>query len=430
MNPNIKTSIYLIVVHLGAGGLSYFVFENRWYFLGMQLLLGLSLFVGIRLFHRLDIRYRHLLDSILLLDSRDTNSRISLSGNPTLDAMISKYNQIMADIHEEQLLLESQGKFLEDLIQTSPIGILITDFDGHITDINAMAMNILEMQSSEAIGQKIGTVLPDAKYIKSKSPITITIRQKRLKLSQNSVRYKGFQRQSFIIEDITSDLLKTEKEAYGRVIRMMAHEVNNSVGAVNSILGTLSDYLEDIHAELPYKEAIHTAQNRNQNLGIFVDNFASVLRLYSPNLQPINLSPIVEEVAQTWIYRARENNVEITWKDLRTSPVELLLDPIQIEQVLHNILKNSLEAIHGSGSIHIILGPDPYSLVIADNGSGIDMETSKALIESPFYSTKPNGQGIGIMIIKEILHLHGASFKLETHKDGWTRFSIQFNAKK
>ena len=403
------------------------ILENRWYFLAVQLLLGISLFIGIRFFHRLDIRYRHLLGSILLMDAHDTQSRIVPSGNPMLDTMIVKYNEIIAEIHQQQLQLESQGKFLEELIQSSPIGIVITDFDGMVTDINTMALNILDISAALVLGNHIEKVVPEQKVPAANTPITITYGQKRLKLSKNQVRYKGFLRQSLIIEDITYDLLQSEKEAYGRVIRMMAHEVNNSAAAVNSILETLSDYLEEINAGQDWQEAIQIAQNRNKNLGIFVDNFASVLRIYPPNLQATNLFTLAEKVAQFWLFKAQVSHIEIQVKDLRPHKSKLFLDPIQIEQVLHNILKNSLEAIEGAGSIQILVGPEHHNLRILDNGVGINSETVKAITERPFYSTKQHGQGIGMMLIKEILHLHKAHFKLETLDNGWTEFSIFFS---
>ena len=106
-------------------------------------------------------------------------------------------------------------------------------------------------------------------------------------------------------------------------------------------------------------------------------------------------------------------------------PVEVNVDSVLFEQVLINIVKNAVESIGSDGEVMVTVSANPPSIVIADNGPGISEDAVEKLF-SPFFSTKSNGQGIGLMFISEVLHKHGCRFSLETCDDGWTRFSIYF----
>ena len=102
-----------------------------------------------------------------------------------------------------------------------------------------------------------------------------------------------------------------------------------------------------------------------------------------------------------------------------------MLDRVLFEQVLINIVKNSAESIGENGNITLRTSSKPLSLEITDDGKGIDKETATKLF-TPFFSTKPNGQGIGLIFIREVLQAHGCSFSLRTYADGMTRFRIMF----
>ena len=100
-------------------------------------------------------------------------------------------------------------------------------------------------------------------------------------------------------------------------------------------------------------------------------------------------------------------------------------DPQQLEQVLVNVIKNALESVQQGGSVRIHLNAHSRQLEIADNGPGLDQEAA-AKIFTPFFTSKPNGQGIGLTLVRDILMNHGFRFSLQTDPDGWTRFVIHF----
>ena len=100
------------------------------------------------------------------------------------------------------------------------------------------------------------------------------------------------------------------------------------------------------------------------------------------------------------------------------------MDGIQFEQVLLNIIKNSYEAIGNGGEIRIRISSEPVEIIVEDNGPGIPEETGRKLF-SPFFTTKPGGQGIGLMFVREVLNNHGLTFRLASEQ-GWTSFVISF----
>jgi nitrogen fixation/metabolism regulation signal transduction histidine kinase len=363
------------------------------------------------------------LSSIKTFEKQDLNTTIVKTGDQTIDLLIDQYNRMINHVREEKLRLEGQGLFLEELLSVSPIGVIITDFDDHITDINPVAYQYLDREKDQLIGKP----LTDLWDLDEDNKVSIRgFKNRKFKIHTNKVKYKGFYRKCVMIEDITTEILKSEKEAYGRVIRMMSHEVNNSTGAINSILQNLGDFLTSSVQDQIWTEAIDVAVERNKNLTQFVSNFASVLRIYPPQKSEILLSTLIQKTISTanHILQNKDIKIHIDISPPHESP--LFIDPIQIEQVLINILKNAVEAIEESGSITITLSDHGHHLCVADTGSGITQEVIDHLNQTPFYSTKTQGQGIGLMLIREILNNHNARYNLRTEEHGVTRFEVWF----
>jgi nitrogen fixation/metabolism regulation signal transduction histidine kinase len=151
---------------------------------------------------------------------------------------------------------------------------------------------------------------------------------------------------------------------------------------------------------------------RNLNLGTFISNFANVIRLPKPELIEYDLSTLIKKVI--FLGQAINSDKEIT---ISASGIEdkfiLNIDPIQFEQVLMNILKNAIESIPQSVKIQILLSKWERKLVIRDDGPGITEKNSRKLF-TPFFSTKPRGQGIGLTLVREILFNHSFKFSLTT----------------
>jgi len=245
------------------------------------------------------------------------------------------------------------------------------------------------------------------------------------KCQVNEVIHQGFKRKFILIDDLTNEMLKSEKDAYGRIIRMMAHEVNNSIGAINSILDTVVEFGLQSEKDLELKDSLIVARDRNHGLSKFMDNYASILRLPTPQIQKVDLANLLKRCGQLFSNRATQLNIKMTYQ-VPSYFVVIEADPILLEQAISNILKNAIEAIGENGEIKITCSDDPNQFTISDNGSGIDAEAEQKLF-TPFFSTKPTGQGVGLMLIREILDSMNAKFELKNNpKTGWTDFNVRF----
>jgi signal transduction histidine kinase len=232
---------------------------------------------------------------------------------------------------------------------------------------------------------------------------------------------RGFLRHFIMIEELTAEILAAEKNVYGKVIRMMAHEVNNTIGPVNSIIQSTLD-ARDLAGGLPavLSEALRAARERNQNLNHFVRNFADLVKLPAPDKRPMDVNILLHHVATIMGPAASERGIDFRFF-LSPAPFIISADQPLMEQALINIVKNALEAIDLGGIVTFSTFAASNRLVITDTGKGID---SHDQLFSPFYSTKKDGQGIGLTLIREILGQHGFDFSLKTVAPGRTEFMI------
>jgi signal transduction histidine kinase len=208
---------------------------------------------------------------------------------------------------------------------------------------------------------------------------------------------------------------------------MMAHEVNNSLGATNSIVDTVKSFLEEKGGEVDVEmaEALALAIDRHSSLSRFMHNFAEVVRLPKPQLDWVDLVTLVKDVAKLMRANLEEKDILLNFDDSGITSLKIRLDKKQIEQVLVNLIKNAKEAIDTSGQISLRLLKDPVQIIIADNGSGISPDVQEQLF-TPFFSTKKDGQGVGLTLVREIVLNHGANINLTSREDGWTYCTITF----
>jgi two-component system nitrogen regulation sensor histidine kinase NtrY len=375
---------------------------------------------------------KRLMHGVEAIKDRDFNVKFVPTGKKEMDLLIDVYNAMMDELRNERIRQEQQHFFLEKLILTSPTGIIILDFDGNVQQVNPKALQLLGLPAKQVLNYPVDPLghplLEQIKQLRSGEVVMVKPDGlNTFKLQKSHFIDRGFSRHFIMIEDLTTEILVAEKNVYGKVIRMMAHEVNNTVGPVNSImqsaLGT-----EKLWKGAEYnglKDALQVAVDRNQNLNLFMRNFADLVKLPAPAKKPVDLHRLVNGVVKLMEIRARESQIEIT-VSLATGVFIVGADEQQLEQALINILKNAMEAIGGEGEITVSTSLPDKSVVITDTGPGID-PANAVNIFSPFFSTKKDGQGIGLTLVREILLNHNFEFSLKTVTKKNTRFTILFN---
>lgn len=427
--------IFIVLIHLVALVLSFYILKDyKLLFIASEAIVLLSLFFSIRLYNGLVKPLNLLLEGAEAIKDRDFNVKFLKTGKFEMDQLIEVYNNMIDELRNERLFQKEQHYFLEKLIQSSPIGIIILDFDFKIAQINPVAQSLLQIGNKPTLPLPLNQIQhPLAKellrLLQNEQTDAITIHLdgiRSFKCQKSHFMDRGFHRHFIMIEELTADLLRTEKQAYGKVIRMMAHEVNNSVGPINSILDSLAFFHQQSEGDQAntYAKAIEVAKQRNQRLNKFMRNFADVVRLPELEKTTQDLRDSLNSIHLLYKAEAENRQISIHLK-LPSTPVQLSYDVHQIDQAFVNILKNALESIQEKGIIQIQLDDNKRELIIADNGPGIPEELAQQLFR-PFFSSKPTGQGIGLTITKEILYRHRFVFSLSTEEDGWTRFRIRY----
>ncbi len=422
LTTRMKYILYMIALHLLLTGLVYQVFfQHKLLFMAAEVILFISIAIAAQLYQDFRQPVAFIRSGIEAIKDQDFTIRFVPTGKGEVDTLIEVYNLMIDQLRQERTRLQEQHFFLEKLIEASPVGLLVLDFDERVVQLNPTATRQLGdrilgkklEETDQGLLQQMST-MPDGE---SRTLKTTGIQT--YKVQRSHLMDQGFRRSFFMLEELTSELYEIEKAAYGKVIRMMAHEVNNTLGATDSILQTTLDFLtEPEFADL--SEALRIASGRNGRLTQFMRNFADVVRLPLPRREAVSLNRLVEQVSLFMRATALNQGSSIHTPE-PNEPCTLYADTAQLEQVLVNVLKNAIEA----GGTEIRVEIQKFELAILNNGKAITPEESTQLF-NPFYSSKPQGQGIGLTLIREILVNHGFSFTLKTQADGWTAFRIQF----
>jgi len=412
--------------------LSFLIFkDNKIFFIASEVLILFSVYISWRLYNELIQPLNMLMQGTDAIKDRDFNVKFVKTGKYEMDELINVYNYMIDELRKERTKQEEQHFFLEKLIKTSPTGIIILDFEDHVQQINPKTLELLNLDEMDVKGKSLHEINhPVAQQIiqlKSGESKTITLSgSATYKIQKSHFIDRGFPRHFIMIEELTAEILAAEKKAYGKVIRMMAHEVNNTIGPVNSILESALKANELWKEKKNYslQTALQVAVNRNHNLNLFMRNFADVVRLPEPNKKTIDLTQLIRSVAKLMELKAGEKQIQFDYK-LADVPFFISADAQQMEQVLINVVKNAIESIEEKGTITFEANLQKRSLTITDTGKGISAHIAENLF-SPFFSTKKDGQGIGLTLVREILLNHGFEFSLKTVAEKQTEFLIRF----
>jgi two-component system nitrogen regulation sensor histidine kinase NtrY len=432
MKLQTKYILFVSILHLLALVLTFFVFrQNQLFFIISEVFILLSVLIAWQLYRQLLQPLQTLAQGINAIRDKDFNVTFAPTGKQEIDELINVYNCMMDELRVERIRQQQQHFFLEKMIQSSPTGILIMDYDEHIYELNPKAEILLGLRKETILNKPLSElthpILLQVQHLRSGASITFNTNGiDTYKIQKSHFIDRGFARVFVMIEELTAEILAAEKKAYGKVIRMMAHEVNNTLGPVNSIIESAlrseEIWLSGKYASL--QNALEVAANRNNNLNQFMRNFADVVRLPDPNKTRFNLNQLITDVARLMKLKAEATRVDFDMQ-LCESEFMLFADKQQIEQVLINIIKNAMEAIEDAGTIRFITQQHPRLLIISDSGKGIPAGLALDIFSS-FFSTKKDGQGIGLTLIRDILLNHQFVFSLETRVPGKTDFTIHF----
>lgn len=432
MSLRARTTAYLVVLHAIFAALAVFLFlKNPFWLLAVEVMFAISLGLGIRLARDTFRNLGFAAEGLRLIRDEEFTSRFIEVGQPEIDELIGVYNRMVDHLRDERVRLAEQHHFLSQVLHVSPSGIVILDFDQRVATMNPAAERLLETAAADIVGRRLdGLNSPLATALVALEPgeaRVVGLRgARRVKCQHGTFLDRGFVRSFLLVEELTEELRQFERAAYEKLIRVMSHEVNNTVAASNSLLHSSLNYAGQLEAASrhDFTHAIGIVIERTEQLDAFMSGFADVFRLPPPLVQPTDLVAVLEAVVR--LLSAKPDAAGIVWRwDLDQRAVWVPMDRGQIEQALLNIVKNAVEAIDGEGiiTLRVTSRSGRTALVIEDSGPGISSD-AQANLFTPFFSTKPHGQGIGLTLVQEILAGHGFDYTLERTVDESTRFTV------
>jgi signal transduction histidine kinase len=238
---------------------------------------------------------------------------------------------------------------------------------------------------------------------------------------------RGFARTFFLLVELTEELRLSEKAAYEKLIRMMSHEVNNSGAAVGSLLTSLLSLAPRVpEADRDdFVEALSVSRERTERLNAFMKALAEVVKVPEPRLAPADPNSLARSVLLLLGPLAERHGVAVAL-DADPALRQVPLDAALFEQALFNVVKNGIEAAGRGGRVTVrTSAAGRGSIEVLDSGPGIPPEVEAQLF-TPFFTTKPEGQGVGLTFVREVLASHGFRFSLAGPPNGPTCFSVVF----
>jgi len=432
---------YLAAAHLLFLGLTITLFKQApLWMLGLEAAVLLSFALGVRLIRRAlePLSYtRHFHD---LLQDQHYAARLQQSGDPQLNELVQLFNTMLGALYQERLQLGEQQGFLDRLLEATPSAVIVFDFDGRISLLNASAQALLKRDDTR--GQPLSACLPadsgdypgllaqlDALPLGESQLLTDTD-GRRYRGQRGRFYDRGFARHFLLVEELTAELESSEKAAYDKLIRVLAHEVNNTVAATGSVLDSLLYYRSQL-AERDgedFSTAIVAVKRRNVSLGEFIERFTRVVKMPAPELRPNAVRDVMDDILYLYREPCRSRGIHIGWQRCDDVPA-IALDRHLMEQALLNVVKNAMEAVEagagGDKRIDLVLAAEDggVRLSVIDSGDLLGDVPARQLF-TPFFTTKKGGQGIGLLFVREVLNRHGFSYRLAATGQGTTRFDI------
>lgn len=288
-----------------------------------------------------------------LLREQDFSSRLSRVGQYEADRIVNVFNRMMEQLKNERLRMREQNHFLDLLIQASPMGVVIMTLDGEVSQLNPMAVKMLGVRLEEAQNRKLDKIdSPLAEELASIPKETTSVVRLNdaniYKCTHSSFIDRGFKHPFFLIERMTDEVMKAEKRAYEKVIRMIAHEVNNTTAGITSTLDTVEQALSTEENMEDICEVMRVCTERCFSMSRFITRFADVVKIPEPTVAQVQLNELVSMCKRFMEGMCNDRNIILR---LECDPEvgQVRLDASLFEQVLVNIIKNAAESIESAG---------------------------------------------------------------------------------
>jgi two-component system nitrogen regulation sensor histidine kinase NtrY len=399
----------------------------------------------IRYVERTNLELSRFLRSIRYADFSQTFS--SRGRGSSFDELNTAFTEVVEEFQKARAEKEEHFQYLQTVVQHIGVGLIAFTADGEVALINTAAKRLLGIDqlinikslvvASPSLVQTLFSMRSGQKVLVKteihKEPLELVISATELKL-------RGQIHTLVSLQNIRSELDEKEVEAWQQLIRVLTHEIMNSITPISSLASTVNEMLKSSPAHdaqtSPTPEvirdvqgAVQTIEKRSQGLLHFVDAYRSLTRIPPPKFQIVSVKEMFERVEQLMRQRLADSRI-ILEKRMEPESLELTADPGLIEQVLINLVLNAAEALQNTPLPTVLLSAyigerGRVTIEVSDNGPGIPKEV-QGKIFVPFFTTKPNGSGIGLSLSRQIMRMHGGIILLNSEADKQTTFALRF----
>jgi len=433
-----KLGVYVVLVMLSTAGATYLIIlQNYLYVIPAALVLLFSLYAVNRQYKKYNQNIIFLLNA---LDNGDYSFHFSETEvsrrEKELNMVMNRIKEILINAREEVMKNE---KFLSVIIETVPVGMMLMDEQGGIITVNSTLLQWFGLPSLTHVNQlgRVNESYPDMfvrlrpgdssqlSIINEREEMQISLRVTEISLKQSVMKLISF-------SNIGSELESKEMESWIRLIRVMTHEIMNSIAPITSLSNTLLDILrpeptDSKNLRKTTVEAFETIHTTAQGLLNFVESYRTFSAIPQPVIQPFPVRKLIVQAVNLHAQQSAEKNISV--QALSSDDFNLYADKNLVMQVLVNVLKNAIEATNENGAIHINFTQrrDGKTVIdIANTGQPIPKDILP-LIFIPFFTTKEKGSGIGLSVSRYIMRLHGGNLLHSVSGDGMTVFSLVFS---
>lgn len=363
-----------------------------------------------------------------------------------VDDLHIEFNAILAKLREDQAEKEANYQYFRSVFQHLSIGLITFEEDGRIQILNTAAKRMLDIQQLVNIAEIArvnkelfiainGLRTGGSELIKIAHPDGIMqLSVYVIELVLRDVKFKLVS-----LQNIQSELEEKEMEAWQNLVKVLTHEIMNSIAPISSLAGTIRGDIQafvDKKAPIPaedmedYLMGINTIEKRSEGLTTFVSDFRSLAHIPMPKFTAIRIRELFDQVEKLFESQLKADNISLV-KTIAPSDLLLFADCTLIEQVMINLTQNAVHSVESKeekliGFNAFIDDNGKIILEVSDSGKGIE-EDALAKIFIPFFTTKKRGSGIGLSLSKQIMRRHKGNIQVRSELGKGTTFKLIFN---
>lgn len=444
---NFRLNCILRVLFIGATFYLFFYLLTRTNLYAMSfitgVIIGYEIYSLIYYVERTNRDLTRFLDAIKYEDFSQTF--IGAGFGSSFNELKTAFNAVLTKFQQTRSEKEEHFRYLQTVVQHIGIGLISFQSDGQVELINNAAKRLLNVVRLNNINElkKFSKTLVDTLFKMrpgEKSLVKIQNGNEYLQLAIYATEFILRENKYTLVslQNIQSELEEKEMEAWQNLIRVLTHEIMNSVTPISSLASTANEMLtKNLDAKEKICEeniddvrgAVQTIEKRSQGLLHFVESYRKLTRIPRPNFDIFPVKSLFDRVEKLMKTQIVENSIDFETQ-VDPESLELTADAELVEQVLINLMLNSIDAVKNKsdGKIQLISRMDERGRVIIqvrDNGIGIEEDVVEKIF-IPFFTTKEHGSGIGLSLSKQIMRLHRGTIGIQSKKGMDTVFTLKF----